>query len=493
MKSLPTTSNLSFSRELRQIARAFQRIHTITNTLNTEVSDKDFCYLLLLSLISPYGLGFSQAFCFCYDKQQSVLRGHIGFAPKDRAGLITLWRQVIKDFRHKIPPIEVLISVPSAAIERYKDLNLIITTSNQRSPVLLQLRSTSRKIRNIVIELPANTAREQTSPLSVACNFKRIIWLKKSEMAGFLPQTFLELLADEFVVIPICYDGENYHLIFADKRFQQRGIRPLDLLQLEWFCLFTTMVLKNNALIRDLRHTYDEIKGIDEFKNNFLSVISHELRTPLTSIYGFTELLLAGKAGEITTTQQRLLERILQNAHLLINKVNDLLELAHIEVEGLEHLELRPVDPLEVFINILPTMQYRINSKGIKPEPVIKSDLPRILANEKALERIYYHLLDNAIKFSPQNGRVLVEFERCGDEVYISVIDYGCGIPQDKLQKIFDYFYQVEEPMTRKYEGLGVGLAIIRLLLKATGGKIKVESQLHKGSRFTIIYPVATL
>ncbi|MCX7765539.1 MAG: ATP-binding protein, partial [Candidatus Sumerlaeia bacterium] len=80
-----------------------------------------------------------------------------------------------------------------------------------------------------------------------------------------------------------------------------------------------------------------------------------------------------------------------------------------------------------------------------------------------------------------------------GNEVYISVIDYGCGIPQDKLQKIFDYFYQVEEPMTRKYEGLGVGLTIIRLLLKATGGKIKVESQLHKGSRFTVIYPVANL
>ncbi|MCX7766687.1 MAG: HAMP domain-containing histidine kinase, partial [Candidatus Sumerlaeia bacterium] len=417
-KDVSEISKLSFLKELRGITRAFQRIHTITNTLNTVASEKDFCYLLLLSLISPYGLGFSQAFCFCYDKQHSVLRGHIGFAPKDKAGLITLWRQVIRDFRHKIPPLALLVSTPSAAIERYKDLNLISSTANQRSPVLLQLRSTSRKIRNIVIDLQARSDHQQTSPLAVACNLKRIIWLKKTEVSELLPQLFLDLLADEFVVIPVCYDNENSHLIFADKRFQPRGIRPLDLLQLEWFCLLTSLVLKNNALIRDLRHTYDEIKGIDEFKNNFLSVISHELRTPLTSIYGFTELLLAGKAGEINTTQQQLLERILQNAHLLINKVNDLLELAHIEIEGLEHLELGPVDTLEVFINILPKMQYRINSKGIKPEPVIKSDLPRILANEKALERIYYHLLDNAIKFSPQNGKVMVEFERYGNEVY---------------------------------------------------------------------------
>ena len=295
-----------------------------------------------------------------------------------------------------------------------------------------------------------------------------------------------------FQQVLVCHNHHIYYVIFADKKYQQLGFMPIDFLQLEWFRSHTSLLLRNSKLIDDLRSAYEEIKNIDTLKTNFLSVISHELRTPLTSIYGFLELLITGKAGELSPTQRQLLDRIDQNTNTLINKVNDLIELAHFETEGIEHPELSAVDPLAVVMNTFSQLEPRARANKIVTEPVIKTEIPPILANENALERIFYHLLDNAIKFSPPESKVVAELEHQNNQVMISFIDKGAGIPPEQLQRVFDYFYQLEEPMTRTYEGMGVGLTLTRLLLKATGGQLEVESQPNQGSRFTVIYPVVS-
>jgi signal transduction histidine kinase len=125
---------------------------------------------------------------------------------------------------------------------------------------------------------------------------------------------------------------------------------------------------------------------------------------------------------------------------------------------------------------------------------LIDSDLPPIMADKQGLSTVLQQLLDNALKFSEKNGKdVEVIGKREGDKAYIAVRDYGIGIPEDKLKNIFDLFYQVDSSSTRPYGGLGVGLALVKLILEHHGTKIEVISQLDEGSTFYFYLPIATI
>jgi signal transduction histidine kinase len=129
--------------------------------------------------------------------------------------------------------------------------------------------------------------------------------------------------------------------------------------------------------------------------------------------------------------------------------------------------------------------------RNIIIEPIISAKIPKILSEERALERIFYHLLSNAIKFAHENSKILVDFKQNDNLLHISVTDRGIGISKDHLQRIFDNFYQIDNRLSRSYSGMGLGLTVTRLLLNATGGSIKVDSKVGVGSTFIISYPIA--
>ncbi len=156
----------------------------------------------------------------------------------------------------------------------------------------------------------------------------------------------------------------------------------------------------------------------------------------------------------------------------------------------LSQRHLEPVDPLDALMTTLPRLEQRRETNHVGIEPVLTQQIPRVLTEQKALERILYHLLDNAVKFSSNNSTVTVEFEPVETKLNIHVSDQGIGIHSLHLKKIFDYFYQVDNKLTRSYEGLGLGLATTRVLLLATGGEIAVKSTRGSGSVFTITYPI---
>lgn len=150
------------------------------------------------------------------------------------------------------------------------------------------------------------------------------------------------------------------------------------------------------------------------------------------------------------------------------------------------------VEPLAVLMDTLPKLEQRRRTQDVHVVPVVEEEIPRIYTDERSLGRIYYHLIDNAMKFSAEGGTVEVRFEPKGDTLAVSVCDHGVGIPQENLEHIFTEFYQVDNTLTRKHEGLGLGLAVTKMLLAATHGRIEVESEPGTGSTFTIIYPVYT-
>ncbi len=491
----PGTGKRNISRKTRRRGvqgweRAFRTIQNISYTLDLSIEAEEPCYSILFSLISPYGLGLSSAFCFIHDPEENVLRGHIAFSPSSKTIFHATRRNIIKEFREQRRSSRADVKMTNSP-HAHQGLNLAEVLGEQRQRVFQNLQSTTHAIRPITIDLSENILQEPGNILGEACGKKRVLRGTKSKYAGTVPDELLELLDEEFVLLPLTVDESLYYLIFADKKYQHRGFDTIDILKLDWFRTHASLLLRNSRLYKELRETYEDIKQIDDLKTNFLSVISHELRTPLTSIYGFLELLITGKAGSLSSTQHQLIDRALQNTHVLVTRVENLIELAHFHIEGIEDVTIESVDPVNCLVRVITQLESRSQAKNIVIEPRISKNVAPLMANKNALLKIFHHLLDNAIKFSPTDSTIAIEFVHHDDKETITFIDNGPGIEPNKLQKIFDYFYQIEEPMTRTYPGMGIGLTLTRLLLKATGGHLDVESVVGKGSKFSVTYPVA--
>jgi signal transduction histidine kinase len=273
---------------------------------------------------------------------------------------------------------------------------------------------------------------------------------------------------------------------------EHRAFNADDLYELEWFCRQATLAIENIEMHSDLSRAYEELKQLDQMKSNFLSIISHELRTPLTAMTGFLDLILDGRVGEMNENQKTLLARVAKNTHHLNHLVNDLIELAEIEAAGTVETRREPVEPLSLLLDTLPKLEQRRRQKQVQVVPLIECDVPRILADERSVERIYFHLLDNAMKFSPDGAAIEVHFRLENDELCIDFTDHGVGIAPENMKNIFKHFYQVDNTLTRGHEGLGLGLAVTKMLVQANKGRITVNSELGKGSTFTVHFPPHT-
>jgi signal transduction histidine kinase len=236
-----------------------------------------------------------------------------------------------------------------------------------------------------------------------------------------------------------------------------------------------------------------ELKRIDQIKSEFVSVASHELRTPLAAIKNAIQLILSGKTGEINEDQSRFLSMAERNISRLTNILNDLLNLSRIESGkiGMEFEELDLRVPIEF---ILTSLKPQADGKSIQLAMEIQKDLPSVYADRQRLEQILTNLIGNAIKFTPEGGKIMVSAKSLNGQenrVAISVKDSGIGIPEDQREKIFEKFHQVEDSLRRSIAGTGLGLAITRGLVEAHNGKIWVESEVGKGSTFTFTLPMS--
>lgn len=229
-------------------------------------------------------------------------------------------------------------------------------------------------------------------------------------------------------------------------------------------------------------------REIDRMKTDFVSSVSHELRTPLTSIKGFTRAILQDPemAGE---TQREFLRIVDEEADRLTSLIEDLLEISRIE-SGRQRIERAPIDLLAPLERTLSSMTPMMEEHGLVFESQVPAPLPRILADEAAVQRMLVNLLGNALKFTEPGGRVTLRAWAEGEEVAVAIEDTGMGIPPADLEHIFDRFYRVHRP-GREIAGTGLGLPIVRDLLNRMDGRIQVRSTPRIGSCFTIWLPRA--
>ncbi|MBZ5491150.1 MAG: PAS domain-containing sensor histidine kinase [Acidobacteriia bacterium] len=231
-----------------------------------------------------------------------------------------------------------------------------------------------------------------------------------------------------------------------------------------------------------------EVERANSLKTEFLASMSHELRTPLHTIIGFSELLGEQLEGPLTEKQQRFVGHILQDARHLLELINEVLDISKIESGRLE-LKRESFDFNACIEEVMAGIRHQAATKNIQLENK-NAFHDSLYADRVRLKEILYNLLNNAVKFTPETGRVWIEAARQGDALHISVCDTGIGIPEREQPSIFEKFYQVGDTTGGVREGTGLGLPITKHLVEVHGGAISVASQPGKGSSFRLVLPL---
>ncbi len=240
--------------------------------------------------------------------------------------------------------------------------------------------------------------------------------------------------------------------------------------------------------IVELRDATKRLKELNEIKSNFVATVSHELRTPLTSIRAYAETLSNDLGDTPRETELEFLHIIEQEAKRLTSIVDNMLELSHLE-SGKVRLAKCTVDLNQVARHVGQILSPTIEKKAIHLELKLGEGPVTIYADEGMLQQLLLNLVTNAVKFTPEGGRVAAAVSDGDSAVEIVVEDSGIGIPQSEIDRIFDGFYQVDSSATRRYGGVGLGLAIVNNIVEWHDGKIWVESEEGSGTRFTVNLP----
>ena len=252
-------------------------------------------------------------------------------------------------------------------------------------------------------------------------------------------------------------------------------------------------IRRQNAELRrinqELQVGRDLALNASRMKSQLLANMSHELRTPLNSIIGYTQFVLGDSQRPLGEEQKEDLSRVLHAARHLLELINGLLDLARIE-SGRESLRISRFELRELADTVLDAMAPMAREKGIELGYSVDPDLPELQTDEKKLRQVLFNLLANAVNFT-EGGEVRIDCRGNGDQsVCIAVSDTGIGIPDDQLDAIFSEFHQVDSTAQKPVGGTGLGLAIAKRVVDLLGGTIEVQSEVGRGSTFTLTIPM---
>ena len=242
---------------------------------------------------------------------------------------------------------------------------------------------------------------------------------------------------------------------------------------------------KNRQTLEEANH---KLKDLDEAKSRFFANISHELRTPLTLLLAPLEALLNRFRRSLDEESKNLLVTMHSNGMRLLKLINDLLDLVRLE-SGVMQVKREPLDLGEFIKGLASAAQQMANDKRISLETWVAPEVGTVQVDRDKLEKMILNLQFNALKFTPAGGRVEIRGEKQAEELVITVQDTGMGISQKNLAHMFERFWQADDSSRRKYQGVGIGLALVKEFAEIQGGKASVESQEGKGTTFTIRLP----
>lgn len=264
-----------------------------------------------------------------------------------------------------------------------------------------------------------------------------------------------------------------------------------------WSCALVYDITERKQAEEQLRQSTErislanaELARATRLKDEFMASMSHELRTPLNAILGLAEALQEEVYGSLTDRQHKSLRTIEQSGKHLLDLITDILDLSKIE-SGKMELQLAPISLNRLCESSLTFVKQQAQKKKIKLSTKISADLETIEVDERRLRQVLINLLNNAVKFTPEGGEIVLKIAKNSEEgiLQFTVIDTGIGIAPENIDKLFKPFMQLDSSLSRRYAGTGLGLALVRRIVELHGGSISLESELGKGSRFTVTLP----
>ena len=245
------------------------------------------------------------------------------------------------------------------------------------------------------------------------------------------------------------------------------------------------------GIIRDIterKQAEEKLKETMELKSQFISTVSHEIRTPLAALKEGVSIILDGIVGEINEQQRKFLDIAKRNVDRLSALINDVLDFQKLGA-GKMNFDMQYNDVVQVINEVYETMILFAQKNKVKLICELSENLPEVKCDRAKIIQVVTNLIGNAIKFTPAEGKVIIKTRPYNDELALSVIDTGMGIPKEELTKIFDRFYRVKRK-GQEIQGTGLGLAIVNKIVMAHKGRIDVESQVDKGTTFTVYLPL---
>jgi signal transduction histidine kinase len=237
-----------------------------------------------------------------------------------------------------------------------------------------------------------------------------------------------------------------------------------------------------------LKIANERLEEASQLKSQFLANVNHDLRTPVSAIIGYGRLVLRETEGQIAPLQSENLQDLLNNAERLLNQIDSLLDFAKIEA-GKMAVHVEPVKVNEVIQAAISTIEPSLNGGNVRIIREIASDMPALNTDREKLRQIILNLLDNALKFT-ERGEIKIAASQQNGSFKLAVSDTGIGIPKEELNKIFEEFHRGDSSSTKNYRGTGLGLAIVKQFANLLGGEVAVESEVGKGSVFTVTLPL---
>ncbi|MBE9126487.1 MULTISPECIES: PAS domain S-box protein [unclassified Coleofasciculus] len=311
------------------------------------------------------------------------------------------------------------------------------------------------------------------------------------------------------LVVPIVQHDILWGLLIAHQCSHPREWQPWEIELLSSLATQLAIAIKQCQLYEQLRQnneilasTNAELARATRLKDEFLANMSHELRTPLNAILGLSESLQEEVYGSLTPKQRKSLATIEKSGKHLLELINDILDLAKIESGKLE-LQFVPVSIPRLCESSLTFVKQQAFKKRIKLNSQLLEGLEPIELDERRMRQVLINLLSNAVKFTPEGGSVTVAVQvetsdntdsnslnsQNADIISISIIDTGIGIAKEDMEKLFQSFVQIDSSLSRRHEGTGLGLSLVRRLVELHGGSVAVKSEVGKGSCFTVRLP----
>lgn len=233
-------------------------------------------------------------------------------------------------------------------------------------------------------------------------------------------------------------------------------------------------------------HDVTKLKKLEKIRVDFVANVTHEIRTPLTAIIGYLETINAGAVNNADDAK-RFIDISLKQARRLNRLVEDLLVISKVELGEIK-LNFEEVPVCDAFVNAMPLVEAKVGLKKINIQNNLPENLPHIRADRDRLSQILLNVLDNAVKFTPEDGSIIIDASQKDNHIVLTITDTGIGIPKEEVRRLGERFYRVDRSRSRDLGGTGLGLSIVKHLMIAHGGRMEIESQLGRGTKVSLFF-----